>query len=510
MVKVLRMPNIPFTMTIPTDTRPQAQALEPDFSCGSGDKREMAPPLKVSELVLMLKTDVEKKHRFVRVVGELSSFKQWRSGHCYFDVKDEETVLPAVMFRPFVARLPFSPKDGQQILFTGRISIYPANAKMQMVVEQMEPLGQGALALAFEQLKERLLKEGLFEAAHKKPIKAFNECVGLITSSHGAVLRDMVRILKTRMPKVNILFSPVRVQGVGAASEIKQAIELLDQTGACDVIIVGRGGGSLEDLWPFNEEMVARAIYNARTPIISAVGHETDFSMSDFVADVRAATPTHAATLVVPVHSDLVAELKNAQGKIHHLFRGHLKDGHIHLNQYKKRLKDPRIVLFKHWQQLDEQSRTLHDSMTLRLKAQGQALASMQAKLSHLAPHRSLRIKKESLFQARARLLAKNPKHVLARHRQEVSEYRAALTHRARNWQKLMGMKLFEQVVKLEALSPLKVLHRGYSVVHDERGSVLSKTADFRAGQTIFIRAVDGTVCAQVIETNKSQDKEKA
>lgn len=460
----------------------------------------MAAPLKVSELVLMLKSDVEKKHRFVRVVGELSSFKQWRSGHCYFDIKDEETVLPAVMFRPFVARLPFSPKDGQQILFSGRISIYPANAKMQMVVEHMEPLGQGALALAFEQLKERLMREGLFDTAHKKPIKSFNECVGLITSSHGAVLRDMLRILKTRMPKVNILFTPVRVQGAGAASEIKQAIELLDQTGACDVIIVGRGGGSLEDLWPFNEELVARAIYKAKTPIISAVGHETDFSMSDFVADVRAATPTHAATMVVPVYGDLVAELKNAKGKIHHLFRGHLKDGHIQINNYKKSLKDPRLVLFKHWQQLDEYSRTLHDTMTLRLKGKRQLMASLQAKLTHMAPHRTLRVKKEALFQARARLEGANPKHAIGRHMQEVSEHRTKLVHMANTWQKLVRMKFEEQVIKLEALSPLKVLLRGYSVVLDESGSVLGKTADFHAGKTIYIRVLDGTVHANVTD----------
>ena len=266
-------------------------------------------PLQVSELVSLLKADMEEKHRNVRVVGEISSFKQWRSGHCYFDIKDSLALLPAVMFRPHFLRVPFAVSNGMQVLFSGRVSIFAANARLQMIVESMEPLGQGALLLAFEQRKEKLKSEGLFDESRKKPIKTFNSCVGLITSSHGAVLRDMVRILKNRMPKVHILFSPVRVQGEGAAQEIATAIKLLDSLDACDVIIVGRGGGSLEDLWAFNEELVARAIFHAKTPIISAVGHETDITVSDFVADMRAATPTHAATMVVPDLGEITAKL---------------------------------------------------------------------------------------------------------------------------------------------------------------------------------------------------------
>jgi exodeoxyribonuclease VII large subunit len=499
MVKVLLMPNIPFTIKAPTT--PDLEPVEHDYLAlpSSDGDSGLAAPLKVSELVSMLKADVEKKHRFVRVVGEISSFKQWRSGHCYFDIKDEQTVLPAVMFRPHFLRVPFAVKDGLQILFSGRMSIYTANAKLQMCVESMEPLGQGALALAFEQLKSRLKAEGLFDPQHKKPIKSFNQCVGLITSSHGAVLRDMVRILKNRMPGVDILFSPVRVQGAGAASEIKNAIQLLDQTGACDVIIVGRGGGSLEDLWPFNEEMVARAIFLAQTPIISAVGHETDFSISDFVADVRAATPTHAATLVVPELVDLVAELSGALATLRLKQRASIKDAELKLAHHKKSFKDPRILLFRHWQRLDDHGKRLHEHVASLIKSCQQTVAKLKNRLSLCAPFRTIRIKREALFAAQSLLVRLSPAHKLPLYKRDLVAHRRSLDGQMSRILIKRRKNLEEGVVKLEALSPLKVLVRGYSLVEAEDGGrILSKTADFYADQTIRIRVEDGVVRAKV------------
>lgn len=492
------MPTIPFTISIPQQNNPEL--VEQDSWVNSGQNADLAAPLKVSQLVAMLKADVEKKHRSVRVVGELSSFKQWRSGHCYFDIKDEASVLPAVMFKPHFARVPFAPKDGQEILFTGRISVYNANAKLQMIVESMEPLGQGALALAFEQLKMRLKAEGLFDEQYKKPIKSFNGCVGLITSSHGAVLRDMVRILKARMPGVDILFSPVRVQGAGAAQEIKQAIELLDHMGACDVIIVGRGGGSLEDLWPFNEEVVARAIFAARTPIVSAVGHETDFTISDFVADVRAATPTHAATMVVPDSNDVVAELKGSLTHLSLMHRARVRDASLHLAELKKQLKDPRLILFKHWQELDEYTKRLNDTTVSSLKNHRQAFAEVATRLTQAAPWRMVRIKKEALFAMRSLLDRLSPAHKIPLYAQDIAAGRLALDGRIAQLVNLKRRELESGVVQLEALSPLKVLVRGYSVVQSSDGDrVLNKTTDFYAEQNICIRVVDGLVRAKII-----------
>ncbi len=458
----------------------------------------LAKPLRVSQLVALLKRDVEEKHRHVNVVGELSSFKQWRSGHCYFDIKDDEALLPAVMFKPHFARLPFAVKDGMEMIFTGRVSIYAANSRLQMIVESMEPLGQGALALAFEQLKEKLKNEGLFDACHKKPIKSFNQCVGLITSSHGAVLRDMVRILKSRMPKVDILFVPVRVQGTGASAEIANAIQFLDSLGACDVIIVGRGGGSLEDLWSFNEELVARAIFAAVTPIISAVGHETDTTISDFVADIRAATPTHAASLAVPELKEIVAQLGGVISTLRLHQEAAMRNAKLMLAQEKRRLKDPRIILFKRWQALDETQKRLELNAAKILREHRGRVEKLSQALQLCAPYRQLRLKREAVMQAKEKLAKKCPTQRLAQATAAMLADKHLLHHYART--KLVSSRdsYTQLCTKLDALSPLRVLSRGYSMVEDEEHGVLSKLAHFAAGQAIRIRLEDGIIAATV------------
>jgi len=460
---------------------------------------DMPAPLRVSELVAQLKADVEEKHRFVRVVGEISSFKQWRSGHCYFDIKDEQALIPGVMFRPHFARVPFAVADGMQVLFGGRVSIYTSNARLQMIVESMEPLGQGALALAFEQLKDRLKAEGLFDSKHKKPIKTFCQCVGLITSSHGAVLRDMVRILKTRMPKVDILFTQVRVQGMGAAQEIANAIRFLDGIGACDVIIVGRGGGSLEDLWAFNEEIVARAIFKANTPIISAVGHETDTTISDFVADIRAATPTHAASMVVPVVKDVFAHLSRMLQNLTIKKQNIMRDAELLVAKEKQRLADPRVILFRHWQRVDETSGRLKERMSSLLAFNQKQVAVYKEKLQQWAPFRQLSLKKDALFVKKAALLRLCPEIALKRKAVELRLAKSALHESVRQLLLKERHRFSHGVMKLEALSPLKVLGRGYSLVQSEDGkAILSKRAHFTIEQPIRICIEDGVIKATV------------
>ena len=443
----------------------------------SEESIKLAPPLKVSQLVASLKNDIERSHKNVRVVGEITSFKQWQSGHCYFDIKDESAAIPAVMFRPHFSRVAFQIKDGLEILFTGRVSVYAANARLQMVVENMEPLGQGALALAFLQLKEKLAKKGLFDQAHKKLIKQVNKNIGIVTSMQGAALRDMVRIIKNRCPSANILCAGTRVQGVGAKEEIKSALERLDKCDL-DVIIVGRGGGSLEDLWAFNEELVAEAIFAAKTPIISAVGHETDTTISDFVADLRAATPSHAAMLATPVLQDIFDDLSKTKQALYDRQLLALNKSALKLAEQKKRIKDPRILLFRHWQRLDESLKKITQNIERLFKSHQNRLSIVRQCLQNLAPFRQLGLKREALLLAKT-ILDQNI-HKLLKSKRSTHE---------------------QNIIKLEALSPLKVLARGFGVVKNSHdGRVLTTISQVKIKDSVSIRLHDGLISALVTD----------
>lgn len=435
-------------------------------------------PLKVSQLVAILKKDVETKHKAVRVLGEISSFKQWRSGHCYFDLKDEEALLPAVMFKPFFQRLPFNVKEGMLMVCSGRLSIYPANTRLQMLVESMEPVGDGALALAFAQLKERLEKEGLFKLEHKKTLKNFNQTIGIVTSSHGAAIRDMVKIFKARAPGINLVFAFTKVQGVGAKEEIAEAIKLLDNYGECDAIIVGRGGGSLEDLWAFNEELVARAIFAAKTPIVSAVGHESDHSISDLVADARAATPTHAASMLSPAVEELLQSLARYNFELNARQKNHWQKHKLQVLELTKALKDPKAFLHGHWQKLDEQS--------VRLKA--------------LAPYRLLSLKKAFLAQENIRLKTLCPSNKIKSLRQDLKYSAQHLQAELKKHVFETRAELKELVATLETLSPLKVLTRGYAVAIDRQGNCVKNTSQIKPGDELSLRFNEGQALAQIKE----------
>jgi exodeoxyribonuclease VII large subunit len=267
--------------------------------------------LTVSEITRQIKLSLEQRFSRVWVQGEISNFKQHTSGHLYFTLKDEGAQISAVMWRSRAETLLFEPEAGMKVIVRGSITVYPPRGNYQLDVEQLTPVGVGELQLAFEKLKRKLAAEGLFDEEHKKPIPEYPERVGIITSETGAALQDIRSVLERRFPALDVLLLPVRVQGVGAAEEIAQAIGDMNRYAKVDVIILGRGGGSLEDLWPFNEEIVARAIYGSRIPIISAVGHEIDFSISDFVADLRAPTPSAAAELVVRDRAELLEILRN-------------------------------------------------------------------------------------------------------------------------------------------------------------------------------------------------------
>jgi len=342
--------------------------------------------LSVSELTAIIKGTLESEIDSVWVSGEISNFRVFPSGHSYFTLKDDKCQISAVMFRRRGEALPFAPENGMEILCFGRVSLYPVRGDLQFYVEMMEPRGQGTLYLAFEQLKRKLAAEGLFAPERKRAMPFLPVCIGIVTSERGAAVRDMLRIIKDRFPDRRVVIRPVKVQGEGAAEEIALGIAELGRSGEVDVMIVGRGGGSLEDLWAFNEEIVARAIFASTVPVISAIGHEIDFTIADFVADHRAPTPTAAAEMVIPRRADLVERLSDLQAA---LVRGMESKIQIAKEDWRglvKRLTDPGRKLRDHQQRLDETSVDLLRRFQNRLRQFQDRLAANAGRLDALSP----------------------------------------------------------------------------------------------------------------------------
>jgi exodeoxyribonuclease VII large subunit len=368
--------------------------------------------ITITELTRQIKFSLESSFPRVWVEGEISNFKQHTSGHLYFTLKDEGAQLSALMWRSRVANLNFQPGDGMKVIARGSITVYPPRGNYQLDVDQIQPLGLGELQLAFERLKQKLDTEGLFDAGHKKPIPEYPECIGLVTSETGAALQDIRSVLSRRHPSVEVVLAPVRVQGAGAAEEIADAIKYMNQYGGIDVLIVGRGGGSLEDLWAFNEEIVARAIYTSKIPIISAVGHEIDFSIADFVADLRAPTPSAAAELVVRDRSDLLEDI----GNLCYTMRGALDNQLSGLREQTASLvtsysfNRPKDLVREFSQRIDELERSLGISFAHAARIVHQKYNSLQRQLQALNPGGVLKrgyaiVRKEGRIVSNAGLL---------------------------------------------------------------------------------------------------------
>lgn len=344
--------------------------------------------ITITELTRQIKFSLESSFPRVWVEGEISNFKQHTSGHLYFTLKDEGAQLSALMWRSRVANLTFQPEDGMKVIARGSITVYPPRGNYQLDVEQIQPIGLGELQLAFERLKQKLDAEGLFDAEHKKPIPEYPERIGLVTSETGAALQDILSVLSRRHPSVEVVLAPVRVQGVGAAGEIADAIKQMNQYGGIDVLIVGRGGGSLEDLWAFNEEVVARAIYASKIPVISAVGHEIDFSIADFVADLRAPTPSAAAELVVRDRLEILEDI----GNLCYTMRGALDNQLSGLREQTASLvtsysfNRPKDLVREFSQRVDELERSLGISFTHIAMIVRQKYYSFQQQLQALNP----------------------------------------------------------------------------------------------------------------------------
>ncbi|MDR1002229.1 MAG: exodeoxyribonuclease VII large subunit [Oscillospiraceae bacterium] len=324
----------------------------------------------------------------VAVSGEISNFKRHTSGHMYFSLKEENSTLSAAMFKYQNRSLKFAPKDGMKVVAYGKVSVYPQSGQYQIIVSSLEPDGMGALYEAFEKLKLKLSREGLFSKERKKALPKFPKRVGVVTSKTGAAVRDIVSIIKRRYPIAEIVLVPVLVQGVDAPSEIAAAIRLLGEKNACDVMIVGRGGGSIEDLWGFNDEAVARAIADSRIPVISAVGHETDFTIADFAADVRAATPSAAAELAVPDSRELLAAVKTCKARMDNASSAMLSKRRTQLAALLSRpcLRNPMNVVELKYQRLDGITARIVSSYGALLLRRRERLSSVAAKLTALNP----------------------------------------------------------------------------------------------------------------------------
>ncbi len=353
--------------------------------------------LSVSALAGRLKEVIETHFGDVWVEGELSNFRRYRSGHCYFTLKDDEAQLRCVMWRGYAQHVFFEPQDGMLVRLHGTASVYEVRGELQLVAVSMQLAGEGALQKAFEELKERLSAEGLFAPAHKQALPPYPETIGVVTSGDGAALHDVLSVLGRRFPQVRVLVCPVHVQGLGAAEEIAEAVAAfnalpLGDAYRPDVLIVGRGGGTAEDHWAVNEETVARALFASAIPVVSAVGHETDYSISDFVADVRAATPSMAAELVVPDRRDVEALVRGLYGALHDRLAGDVEAHRqrIFALTHSYRFHRPVERLRRYQQRLDDLAARLHRSARQRLQARQQHLETLRRRLDLLDPARPL------------------------------------------------------------------------------------------------------------------------
>ncbi len=395
--------------------------------------------LTITELNLYIKGLIERDGvlQNVTVKGEISNFKHHSSGHLYLSLKDDGGVIRAVMFRFAAQKLRFRPENGMQVVVSGKISVYERDGQYQIYIDEMMPDGVGALYVAYEQLKAQLEQEGLFSQQYKKPIPKYPETIGIVTSPTGAAIRDILNILKRRFPYTKVYLYPALVQGEGAKESIVRGLRFFD--GKVDTVITGRGGGSIEDLWAFNEEAVARQIFAMKTPVISAVGHETDFTIADFVADKRVPTPSAAAEISVPSGVELQKFLKMVDGRLYTALFGQLERAQKNLQVLleKEVLKNPLAVYNIKRMQIDALVTQLENSYTKKM-------------------------------------------------------------HGAKE-------QFVKHVAKLDALSPLKILKRGYSVAEDERGNPVSSVSAFDVGSRVYVTMADGKLGCDVAEITKSK-----
>lgn len=430
--------------------------------------------LSVSQLNARARQLLEDVFPRIWVEGELSNLARPSSGHLYFSLKDDRAQIRCALFRQHASRLKVAMKDGLQVRARGRVSLYEGRGDYQLIVDSIEPAGDGALRKAFEALKAKLQAEGLFEQSLKRPLPAHPQRIGVITSASGAAVRDIISVFQRRAPFIELVIVPSAVQGREAAPQLVRALHQADRAGF-DALIVSRGGGSLEDLWPFNEEMVARAIADCQTPTISAVGHETDISISDFVADVRAPTPSAAAELLSPDTQALLRQVEQLERRLLQRLRERLGRARLQLDNLRQRLRHPGERLAQQAQRLDELELRLRRALT-------QQLTQQQQQLTHL----------------RTRLQTQHPGRHLSQLRDQLEQLEARLPRAMHNQLKQQRQQLEQLAQTLHLVSPLATLGRGYSILLDDNGTAVRSASAASAGQRLKARLHDGELNVRV------------
>lgn len=490
-------PSAPPATGTPRPTAPPRTAAAPTPPPAAAPPPAVAPPapvtrasspavapaptrrvLTVTELNTSLRDLLEQSFFDIWVEGEISNCKLWNTGHLYFTLKDPGGQVKSVMFRSAVRYLRFRPEDGQHVLARGRISVYEPKGEYQLVVELMEPKGLGQLQLAFEQLKKRLLAEGLFAPERKRPLPLLPRKIGIVTSLDGAAIRDILKVLQNRHANVHVVIRPTRVQGEGASADIARALKQITRIPAVDVVIVGRGGGSLEDLWAFNEESVARAIAASPVPVISAVGHEVDVTIADFVADLRAATPSNAAELVIARTDQFVQRLDHLEHRMTALLRNRLQQRRhlVHVLANRRGLAGVRTRVGLHGRRVAELTHALRQAAGGHLQQERRALHDLRVRLETVDQRRRL-------ARLRARLIAADGQLTA---RAQASRHRADSALRT-----LAG--------RLENLSPLAVLSRGYAICWTaDRATIVQDDAQVATGDTVHVGLARGALTCTV------------
>ncbi|HUY81819.1 MAG TPA: exodeoxyribonuclease VII large subunit [Acidobacteriaceae bacterium] len=443
---------------------------------------------KVSELVTELRSEVERQFSDVWVEGEITDLRPAASGHIYFTLKDDSGQLSAVLFRRQASLLRFRPENGLQVLLRGRVSIYEQRGQIQIVTEHLEPMGAGSLQLAFEQVKRRLQQEGLFDAERKRPLPAFPRCVGIVTSPSGAVIRDFITVTSRRHAALHIILYPALVQGESAAAEVAKGIEYFNQTREVDLIVIARGGGSLEDLAPFNSESLARVIAASDLPVVSAVGHETDFTIADFAADLRAPTPSAAAEVITAAQHKVEEHLEQLSQRLQRATRYLIMQARERLSSLAIEASLARISdgLNRRQQRIDE--------LCFRMEAAWRTLTQQHA---------------QRLQTLTSAILRNDAAQRITLMRERLQNNLSRLTRAQLQLQQSRRAVLLSLERQLAALSPLGVLNRGYALVYDENGILLKDAAALAPGQLLSTRLAAGSLESRITRTTPGTRPDK-
>ena len=433
--------------------------------------------LQVSELTKKVRFILESELNTVWLCGEISNFIAASSGHWYLSLKDAKSQVRCAMFKGSNRRVRLTPKNGQQVLVRAKVSLYEPRGDFQLIIEQMEDAGEGLLRQQFEQLKMQLNTQGLFSAEHKQIIPKHVQCVGIITSPTGAAVKDILTVLKRRNPNIKAIIYPTLVQGQQAAFDISHAIALANQRNECEVLIVGRGGGSLEDLWPFNEESVVRAIYNSLLPVISAVGHEVDTTLSDYVADLRAPTPSAAAELVSQDSGEIIAKITMQQQR---------------LTQTMQRILTDKLHTLKH---IGHRLQQVHPEQQLRVQQQKSDELNMRLQQVITRELDRLQHKPEQLQQ---RLLQASPSNKITHQLNHTQQQHQRLIQVINQIHQAKGERFAHIMEQLQLVSPLATIARGYSITRDSNKRVIKSIKDIEAGNEVSLQVSDGIILAKV------------